>query len=57
MKRWIHASEEDRIFIVEYISKADDRSCKDRIHAKNAKEAEKKVKSRAFRILDVYEEK
>ena len=55
MKRMIRAAEE-RTFLVKYIDK-NDCSAKDRIHAKNATEARKIVKSRAYRILDVQEAK
>ena len=55
MKRYIRSSE-DKTFIVKYIDK-NDRSAEDRVHAKNAAEARKIVKPRAYRILDVQEAK
>ena len=51
----IRASE-DKTFIVKYIDK-NDRTAEDRVHAKNVTEARKIVKPRAYRILDVHEEK
>ena len=45
---------QEKLFIVEYINK-DDRSASDRVYAKNEKDARKKIKSRAYKILKVYE--
>lgn len=53
MKRMVKSSEQ-KCFLVRYIDR-NDRSAQDRVSAENAKEAEKQVKKRAYRILDVQE--
>lgn len=53
MKRMIKSSEQ-KCFLVRYVDR-NDRSAQDRVYAENAKEAEKQVKKRAYRILDVEE--
>ena len=53
MKRIIKSSEQ-KCFLVRYVDR-NDRSAQDRVYAENAKEAEKQVKKRAYRIFDVKE--